>query len=406
MKGDALKLVRRRITFVIAGLSSGGAERAVSTMANYWAARGWAVHILSLDDPEAVPFYPLHASIQVQSLNLFRAYGNPFVAIFQLLGRAWRLRRAITATTPDCVISFDDVTNVFTGLSMFTAKIPVIAAERNDPHCHHLKNPWRFIRVWAYSRARCVVAQTRHALEFFPRQIRDRGRVIPNPVCVPVVNSNENHSRKVGSSSAILALGRLEKQKGFDLLIEAFRTAAAFHPDWRLEIWGEGTERKNLESMIAAAGLRDRISLRGITRNPTTVMRNADLFVLSSRYEGFPNALCEAMASGVPCISFDCPNGPSEIIRDGLDGMLVPRDDSGALAKVLQRLMSNREERLRLGSRASEILQHFGLEKIMGIWTDLLAGVIEETADKPARAKRFSFRSRQFFGLRKTGTRT
>jgi len=377
MNRNATKPISRRITLVIAGLSSGGAERAASTMANYWAAKGGSIHILSLDNPEAVPFYPLHPDIRLQSLDLFRAYGNPFVAVFQVLGRAWKLRRAIAATAPDCVISFDDVTNVLTVLSMFAAKVPVIAAERNDPHCHHLKNPWRLLRRWAYSRARCVVAQTQHALEFFPGQIRNRGRVIPNPVRVPEANPDGNVPKAVGPAGVILAMGRLEKQKGFDMLIEAFRKATASHSDWKLEIVGEGTQRRNLESMIDAAGLHGRILLQGITKNPAMVMRNADIFVLSSRYEGFPNVLCEAMACGAPCISFDCDSGPSEIIRDGVDGVLVPRNDIEALTKALQRLMSNELERLRLGLVAPEVIQRFSVERIMELWSTLLVEAIE-----------------------------
>src|SRR3569833_609429 len=315
--------INRRVTFVIAGLSSGGAERAASTMANYWAARGWTIHMLSLDDPKVAPFYHLHPDVQLRSLKLFRPYGNPLVAGFQLISRAWKLRKAISATRPGCVICFDDVTNVFVGLSMSGTKVPVIAAERNDPHCHPLKNPWRLMRVWAYSNSRCVVAQSRHALEFFPRKIRDRGRVIPNPVRAPEANWADNFSGDRKSGGLVLAIGRLEKQKGFDLLIEAFGRAAESHPDWNLEIWGAGTQRGILQSMIEAEGLHERIALRGITKNPGAAMRHADIFVLSSRYEGFPNALCEAMACGLPSLSFDCPNGPSEIIRNGVDGILV-----------------------------------------------------------------------------------
>jgi len=401
MNSDTDKNFGRRITLVIAGLQSGGAERAASTMAGYWAAKGWTIHLLSLDKPEAVPFYPLHPNIRLESLDLFRAYGNPVVGAFQLLGRAWKLRRAIMATTPDCVISFDDVTNVLTGLSMFSAKIPVIAAERNDPHCHPLKNPWRLLRRWAYARARCVVAQTRHALEFFPSQIRRRGRVIPNPVCIPKECRNGDLLGLTASGRVILGMGRLEKQKGFDLLIEAFRRASARNPDWKLEIWGEGTQRGNLESMIDAAGLRGRITLRGVTKDPFREMRHADIFVLSSRYEGFPNVLCEAMACGTPCISFDCPSGPSDIIRDGLDGVLVPQNDIDAPAKAIQNLMSNEQERARLGTHAPEITQRFGLDRIMDAWTALLFDAIDELQDRPANTKISSYRFIQFIGARR-----
>src|ERR1035437_5367762 len=358
----------RCVALVTSCMRSGGAERAASTMANYWAAKGWTIHILSLDNLDAKSFYPLHPGVQLRSLNLFQAYGSPVVAIFQLIHRAWRLRRAITATNPDWVISFDDVTNVLTGFSMIGLDVPVIAAERNDPRCHALKTPWRFFRIWAYSRARHVVAQTRHALEFFPPHILARGRVIPNPVPVAGPSQNGDTLLAPGPACVVLAMGRLEIQKGFDMLIRAFHKASATHLDWKLEIWGEGSQRNRLESMIADTGITERISLRGVTNDPFTEMRKAGIFVLSSRYEGFPNVLCEAMACGVPCISFDCHSGPAEIIRDGLDGVLVPKDAVNGLAKALDSLMSNPQERVRLGSSATEVTQRCGLEKIMGLW--------------------------------------
>ena len=169
-----------------------------------------------------------------------------------------------------------------------------------------------------------------------------------------------------------MAMGRLAQEKGFDLLLDAFALVAGRHPDWTLEIVGEGPLRSHLESYTQKLDLGGRVLMPGFTRQPFDAMRRADLFALSSRCEGFPNVLLEAMACGVAAVSFDCPSGPRHIIRDGVDGTLVPSGDTHALAQSLDRLMGNEAERRRLAARAPEVAVRFGAAKIMSIWEDLV----------------------------------
>jgi GalNAc-alpha-(1->4)-GalNAc-alpha-(1->3)-diNAcBac-PP-undecaprenol alpha-1,4-N-acetyl-D-galactosaminyltransferase len=362
-----------RLTLIMTNFEAGGAQRVMTIMVNYWAEKGWIIHVFVLNGEGKPPFYPLHPDVIWQDLDLSKPLGNPFSAVIRMRERLRRLRLAIQQTSPDTVISFNDETNVITLLATRGLRVPVIVSERNDPHCHAMKNPWRSLRPWTYRQAASVVSQTQYALEYFSGSIRSRGRVIPNPVIrtTEIGEIHGQHSPK-HRGTTILAMGRLDWQKGFDLLIEAFAKVSARHHDCTLEIWGEGQERGNLEKMIADKGLEEWIKMPGVTKVPYEKMRQADLFVLSSRYEGFPNVLCEAMACGMPVVSFNCHSGPSEIVRDGIDGILVSPEDTSALADALYRLLTDETERKRLAARAIEIAERFGIDNIMDQWTRLI----------------------------------
>ncbi len=173
----------------------------------------------------------------------------------------------------------------------------------------------------------------------------------------------------------ITAMGRLTFQKGFDLLLAAFQMVADKHQDWQLLILGEGELRPELENLRESLGMTDRVLLLGIIKCPSRVLRCSALFVMASRFEGFPYALLEAMACGLPVIYTDCPSGPREIIRNEIDGVLVPNGDVPSLAATMDRLMSDETERKRLAARAPEVAERFSLGKIIGIWEALLAQV-------------------------------
>jgi glycosyltransferase involved in cell wall biosynthesis len=281
-----------------------------------------------------------------------------------------QLRRALAETVPDAVISLMTATNILTLLATAGWKQPVLVQEQIDPHGEPIGRLWETLRRWTYPRATHVVVLNERSLSYFSPAVQKRGRIIPNPAVIS--GAPRTSSPRHDGAKTLIAMGRLVEQKGFDLLIAAFAKIAAENPQWSLTILGEGPLRADLEALIATHGLRDRVRLPGLSREPHEHLRAADLFVLSSRYEGFPLALCEALACGLPAVAFDCPTGPSEIIRPGLDGLLVPPGDVAALSAALQELMRDQPRRESLAARAPEVLQRFGLEKIMGLWEALL----------------------------------
>ena len=198
--------------------------------------------------------------------------------------------------------------------------------------------------------------------------------LIPNPVRVePTPDDAPPALASLIDERAIVAVGRMSPEKGFDLLIDAFARVHAGRPEWRLVILGEGTERPRLEAQIKRLGLRAAVELPGTVPDPAEAFRRAGIFALSSRIEGFPNALLEAMAAGLPVVAADCPYGPAEIVQDEWNGMLVPVGNADALATGLLRLIDDPELRARLGARATSVAEAYSPEKIMGSWNRVVA---------------------------------
>lgn len=369
-----------RIALLISSLRSGGAERVASIVANYWARKGQDVQLFTLSGKEDSPFYDLDPAVRYVPLGISCLSRHPLQGLANNLRRVWHIRRVIAKARPDVLISFMDTTNVLAILATRGLGVPVVASERSNPTIQAPKTAWSLMRNRLYSRADAVVTQTERARACFPSSVRARCVVIPNPVLLPVATSDREEM--MVPKPALVAVGRLSEEKGFHLLIPVFARLVVDHPDWHLVIVGEGPQREKLKTLSEQMGIRDRVLIPGPVRDPTQILRQSDIFVLSSRYEGFPNALCEAMACGLPVVSFDCPFGPREIIRDGVDGTLVPPGDVDALVSALAGLMGDEGKRRRLAERAPEVVDRFDLEKVMGMWEDRLSFVTRKNASQ------------------------
>jgi GalNAc-alpha-(1->4)-GalNAc-alpha-(1->3)-diNAcBac-PP-undecaprenol alpha-1,4-N-acetyl-D-galactosaminyltransferase len=356
----------RRILLVISSLGAGGAERVAATMANYWDDAGHRIGLLTYAT-RVQDHYELHPQVERIGLDLLWDSHGMWDRLTSFYKRTLRLRRAILGFSPDVVVSFIEQTNVRVLLALIGAGIPVIVSERIDPRHHVVEACWQWLRQWFYPAADIVVVQTEAVLRwvaaFVPRR---KIRVIPN--AVPPLNPATDPPPMLVNGRTVLAAGRLTHQKGFDLLIDAFAASSGAQKGWRLVILGEGPERAVLEQQAQRLGLEDHVFLPGVVSPIEAWLSHADLFVLSSRYEGFPNVLVEAMACGLPVVAFDCESGPAEIVQTEADGLLVPPEDTVALSSAMGRLMEEPEQRRRFGAAAKKNIERLALPRVMHSW--------------------------------------
>lgn len=355
------------VVLVISGLGAGGSERVITTMADHWARVGRPTTLITLSDATA-DHYALDPRVRRVALAVAREAEGIRDRIFGNIGRARALRRALLASDATVVVSFGDRMNVLTLLATRRTPLAVVVAERNDPRHHPMGRAWGILRRLTYRLAASLVVQT-EGLRPWAAGVCDRRRVdvIPNPILDPP-SPAVAHPR----IPRVLAAGRLAHQKGFDDLISAFALSVPEHPGWDLVIAGEGPERPALERRIAELELTGRVLLPGVVKDLGERMDGASVFVLSSRYEGFPNVLLEAMAHGLPVISTDCPSGPADIITDREDGLIVPVGAVPAMAAALHALMGDEEQRRRLGERATGVRERYSLERVMPRWERII----------------------------------
>ncbi|HKY81568.1 MAG TPA: glycosyltransferase family 4 protein [Sphingobium sp.] len=354
---------KAHIAFVLPGLRAGGSEHIVSLLCNHFSRSGWTVSLFAFEEPGAAPYYPHDPAVRITQLGHPVGRRPAVQSLLAVRDRIGALRRELGGVRPDLIISFLTRTNVVSVLAAKPLGIPVIVSERNNPALQRPGAFWSALRRYAYARAYGLVTMTEGAMNQFPPSMRPRQWVIANPTYAPV---DVDAARPCGDR--IVAVGRLVPQKGFDLLLDAFARVAGRIPDWSLLIWGEGPERGRLEAQRDALGLGDRVSMPGVTQDHGGWLRDADIFVLSSRFEGWGIVVGEAMAAGVPTISFDCRFGPGEMIADGVSGLLVPDGDVAALGEAMAALCADPEQRRRLAEGARVASKRFSIDHILRHW--------------------------------------
>jgi glycosyltransferase involved in cell wall biosynthesis len=330
------------------------------------------VTLITLDRVETDAF-PVDARVQRVGLGMMSDAANPVQGLWNNLRRVTEVRKAVRQSRSSLVVSLTDKMNIVTLLACRPLKLPIIINERSNPAQQHLGAAWEWLRRRSYPYCRAAVAQTRAVAEQLQTLVQnDRVRVIPNGVKEPNQFWAEDPSRP----PLILAIGRLSREKGFDLLIRAFASLVERYADWELRIAGEGQERSSLERLVTDLNLDVSVHLPGWVQSPSDLLCSSRMFVLPSRYEGFPNVLLEAMATGAPVVAFDCEFGPGEIVEHGVNGLLVPAGDVQGLAREMERLMLDAALRVRLGERAREVVHRYKVDDYFQCWDQLLEDCI------------------------------
>jgi len=355
-----------KIVFFIGHMGYGGAERVISLLANDYCRRGWDTRIVMLLSNDVAQ--KLDEGVKLVDLS---GGGGSYVK--RAPGWLKSIRGYLKAEKPDCVVSFIGRINALVLTAALGLKLPIIVSERNDPrHDGRGKGMLTYCDL-SYRKARAVVFQTRAEEECFSDAVKARGIIIPNPVNV------EGALREKPAGFHILTAGRLAEQKNHKMLMDAVALLRQQLPEARCTIYGEGELRQDLERYVAEKGMGDFISLPGHDRQIHQKVAQAAAFVLTSEYEGLPNALIEAMMMGVPSITTDYP-GADEVMEDGVTGFIVPRGDAAALAEKLLLLAKDPALAQTLADNARREAERYRTENIIGLWRQ----TIEQLSGKEA----------------------
>lgn len=362
-----------RILLAISTLGAGGAERVITILSDELARRGHAVTLLTLAGVDN-GFFEVSPAVHRVALGLAAISQPATTRVVANAKRVLAFRRAVIAANPDVVVAFITETNVTALLACLGLGKPVVISERIDPREHPVGRIWSLLRRATYGRARLLVVQTSAIADWCRERWGLRSvATIPNPV---LVSAGAKIDDAGTTRPFLLAVGRLDRQKGFDVLLHAYALVAAELPDLDLRIAGDGPEADSLRKQAVDAGLGGRVTFLGQVRNIPDLMNQAFAFVLPSRYEGFPNVLLEALASGAATIAADCRSGPRQILGHGQYGVLVPVEDPVALAAGLRRMCSDADLRDNLRAHAALAVRPYDLETVVTSWERALAEAV------------------------------
>ena len=381
----------RRVVLYIDSLKTGGAERVTLLFARWLAQEGWRATVLTRHGPSR-DFYPVPAGVH----RAIEPSDPPWLRCLGLLGfplRVLRLRAWLQRHQPDLVLGMTTLPAIKLLLAVRGMACPCIVSERNFPPLKRPGWPWRLLRRLTYPWAQLHLVQTESTGRWLAQHLNARPQLcLANPVAWPLPRFAPDPDptdwlarQKVGADQQVLlAVGTKAHQKGFDRLVAMFALLRERHPQVHLVILGMDSvpyhgvdQQAQLRRMLPQAS--HSLHFPGRVGNVQDWYERADLFLLPSRYEGFPNVLLEAMASGCCCVSSDCPQGPAELIRDGVNGRLLPNDaNPQTWADVVSALLVDSDVRRRLACRALEVRQRFSEGRLRQCF---MSGVLQLVGD-------------------------
>lgn len=358
----------QRLAFVIPNMIVGGAARVASILCDEWVAAGHEVHLITYEDPGTPPLYPVDPRIIRHQIGLSVSPENMFGFVSNNAQRVVRLRSTLKKIRPTAVISFLLNANITSVVAARSLGIPVIISDRNHPGHDKISSVRGRVREFVYPYADRVCVQTENIRNWYDKNLQLNAVVIPNPARTAEGALSAPAKCAENGRRRATTLGRLVYQKGLDRLIDAFALINADVPDWELAIFGVGEAREDLERQIAAHKLEDRIFLMGNTTDAMGELRASDLYVHAARYEGYPNAILEALAAGLCVVATDCPGATGEILAGGQYGILVPDADAQSLAAGMKKAMTDHALRSTFAQRASQAISSITAEAVAQRW--------------------------------------
>lgn len=361
-----------RILILVHSLARGGAERMTVDLARALADRGFMVTVLTFAPPDT-DFFSLDRRVDRQNVSGPETFHlGPVGRVVAASTRIIRLRKLLRELKPAIALGMMSTGAMQLAVCSIGLGVKVFGSERVYPPALPLGTFKELLRCVSYGLLSGVVCQTEQSAKWVRRNTLARNvHVIPNHVVHPLPRHEPILAVEefaLSGGNIVLGVGRLEPQKQFDKLILAFFLAARDRRDWDLIILGDGSMRQALETQVRELGLQGRVHLPGAVGNVGDWYERADIYALSSSFEGFPNSLLEAMSHGVPSVAFDCPTGPADMIVDGENGLLVSLDHTDDLAKALERLITSPELRTALGEQARLVRTRFGAPLIIDRW--------------------------------------
>ncbi len=361
-----------KLLYITNGINgSGGLERVLSVKASYLAEKlNYEVHILTLNGGHENLFYDFSPEITLHDISVT---GNPFLYIQKYVSG---IRATIKKVKPNVIVVCDDGLKAFFLPTIFGTAIPIIYERHVSKNIEIGKNfnIWKMLLVklkmktmdvLASSFTKFVVLTESNTKEWKNKNVQ----IISNPLPFYPKESAALLNKKV------IAVGKQSYQKGYDRLLHSWQKVNEKNPDWHLEIYGKLDPSQQLESLAERLGIENSVRFFEPETAITQKYLDSSVYVMSSRFEGFGMVLIEAMACGVPCVSFDCPFGPSDIISDGKDGFLVENGNTTALAERLNLLIEHTYLRIEMGENAKENVKRFLPENIMNQWDELFKSV-------------------------------
>ena len=361
--------MKQTIAFVLPSLNAGGAQRVVCSLANLLVYE-YQVYIIALYPCE--PFYKLNRNIKIATCQetylleptLLQSVRNNYMLVKNLAKNLKKLQI-------DIAIGFLPATNIYTILACKIAKIPSIVSERANPEFNRINNVWHTIRKLVYPYTHCLVVQTEGTKNYFKNYVNSEIQVIKNPNNTELLERRDDNIPK---ENIILNVGRLIDLKSQDLLIRAFSNIK--NTGWKVILIGDGDNFENYKQLISSLGMQDQILLAGNIKNISEYYNKAKIFAFTSKHEGFPNVIIEAMSYGLACISTDCPYGPSEIIQHNVNGILLPVGDQQALEDNLSKLMNDTKLQTKFSENAKESVEAYSPTEIASQWRKLIHKLI------------------------------